>query len=270
MSTPAQRRPEGWSLAWIVWLTAFLVVEIPAALKRTGTLSQHVWMWFRGPLRRSVLASFMVSLTAHFVFQASAWWLLTAVPVAAVIVDSVWFGEMSLIDRAARALALRWLKGKVDGARKGGSAAMKLIDGNKRLIVVLAFIVSGFVALLTGNDVSQWIDLILRAMGWTDAALINDAKGLATQIVPMLFAIWAAVSALIKMWQQRKAGATLAEINSPTGVVKAAIADGTLRSNVPVVLSIADKPKPDLAAPPVEMLVMPASKVEVGKLQGKE
>jgi uncharacterized membrane protein len=29
------------------------------------------------------------------------------------------------------------------------------------LLVVLGFIVSSFVALLTGNDVSQWLDLIL-------------------------------------------------------------------------------------------------------------
>lgn len=127
-----------------------------------------------------------------------------------------------------RWLALRWLKSQVDAARKGGSHVLKLIDGNKRTIVTLGFVLSGFVALLTGSDVSQWIELMLRAFGWSDAGVIAGAKELATQIVPMLFAIWAAAGGLWKMWKQHKAGATAKEINSPAGVLKAAVADGSL------------------------------------------
>jgi hypothetical protein len=46
----------------------------------------------------------------------------------------------------------------------------------------------------------------------------------------MLFAIWAAIHSLWKMWKQHKAGATLPELNSTAGVVKAAIADGSLKA----------------------------------------
>lgn len=135
---------------------------------------------------------------------------------------------MSLLDKAVRGLALRWLKGKIGKARKGGSAVLRFLDGQKRLIVVLGFIVSGFVALLTGQDVSQWLDLGLRAFGWSDADIIANAKGLATQIVPLLFAIWASVHALVKMWKQHKAGASVAELGSTTAAVKQARAEGII------------------------------------------
>jgi len=111
---------------------------------------------------------------------------------------------------------------------------LKLLDGNKRLILVLGFIASGLVALATGHDVTQWIDLGLRAFGWQDAALIEFAKGIATQAVPLLWAIWASSHALLKMWRQHKAGATLTEINSPAGYVKQAVADGTISKLVPL------------------------------------
>jgi len=77
-----------WRWLWIGWLVAFLLVEIPAAIRKAklDTLSETVWAWFRGPWRRLVLAAFMVALTCHFVFGASAWWLLTAVPLVGVIV----------------------------------------------------------------------------------------------------------------------------------------------------------------------------------------
>jgi hypothetical protein len=140
---------------------------------------------------------------------------------------------VGLTDRIVRALALRWLRGRVDAARKRGSSVLRFLDGQKRLIVVLGFIVSGFVALLTGQDVGQWLDLLLRALGWQDAAIIADAKELATQIVPLLFAIWAAAHALWGMWKQHKAGARASELGSPVGVIRAAVADGTVKVVAP-------------------------------------
>jgi hypothetical protein len=147
---------------------------------------------------------------------------------------------VSLKDKIAKALALRWLRGRIEGARKKGSVMLKALDGQKRLIVVLGFIVSGFVGLLTGQDVGAYLDLLLRALGWSDPTLIGDAKGLATQVVPLLFAIWAAGSALLKLYQQHKAGATLVELGSSAGVIKAALTDGTLRTMdaTPTALSI--------------------------------
>lgn len=151
---------------------------------------------------------------------------------------------------------------------------LKLLDGNKRLLVVLGFTISSFVALLTGQDVSQWLDLALRAMGWTDPTTINDAKMLATEIAPLLFAVWAAVHALWKMWEQHKAGATVAQINSPIGVVKAAIADDMLKvqSASPVTLVMAAEPlvaeeaasTVSLRVQPIPPAPLPSTKVEVG------
>jgi hypothetical protein len=82
-----------WPWLWLAWLVAFLAVEIPAAIRKAknDTLSEHVWRWFRGPWRRLVIGAFMVALTCHFVFGASALWLLTAVPVAALIVYAEFF-----------------------------------------------------------------------------------------------------------------------------------------------------------------------------------
>jgi len=240
------------------WL-GFLLLDVVAAVRERGsthalTLSRNVWKWFDTGWKRSVLAAFLAAVGAHLVYEASPWWLLSAVPVVAVIVDAVWWaGEMSLIDRALRSLGTRWLRGKVDNARKGGSAVLKLMDGNKRLLVVLGFIVSGLVALVTGQDVSAWLDVILRATGWTNPEMIEGAKGLATQIVPMLFAIWAAAHALWKMRAQWKAGATASELNGPVGVVKAAVADGTLASatKTPVVLTMTDKASTPAKVEPV-------------------
>ena len=87
------KRPAGWSLLWLGWLLAFLFVELPAAIlpAKGDTLSEHVRRWFRGPWRRCILAAFMVALTCHFGFGASAWGLLTAVPVVACIVWAEFF-----------------------------------------------------------------------------------------------------------------------------------------------------------------------------------
>lgn len=73
-----------WSVAWLVWLAAFAVIEGMALFNsRPGdTLSEHVWAWFgtqrRKPgeperprsgwtqLRRFVLLAFLAWLFAHF------------------------------------------------------------------------------------------------------------------------------------------------------------------------------------------------------------
>jgi hypothetical protein len=67
------------TVAWVAWLGAFVVIEAVAIFRRRGgdTLSEHVWKWFAvgtptGPVtwtiraRRISLAAFMLWLTAHF------------------------------------------------------------------------------------------------------------------------------------------------------------------------------------------------------------
>lgn len=77
----------GFTIAWILWIAAFLVIEGIALFRKEkgDTLSEHVWKWFgtrrdveyevdesgqpKGWLRfgRFVLLAFMAWLTAHFV-----------------------------------------------------------------------------------------------------------------------------------------------------------------------------------------------------------
>ena len=87
----SREKPSGWTIAWLAWLLAFVVIEIPAALwSKGGTLSAHIWRrWFDELWERILLASWGVILfVAHFVFEAPAWWsvILGAVGVAAVII----------------------------------------------------------------------------------------------------------------------------------------------------------------------------------------
>lgn len=64
----------GFTVAWVMWLTMFGVIEGAAVLRkdRGDTLSEHVWKWFsvkeKAPgwlARRGVLAAFLVWLTVH-------------------------------------------------------------------------------------------------------------------------------------------------------------------------------------------------------------
>jgi hypothetical protein len=66
----------GWTVAWILWLAMFAVIELPAILNRDkgDTLSEHVWAWFavkgkpRGwQWRRLTLIVFLAWLVVHFI-----------------------------------------------------------------------------------------------------------------------------------------------------------------------------------------------------------
>jgi len=262
------KRPPG--LPWLVWLAAFLLVEIPAALRKSGTLSAAVWTWFRGPLRRSVLGAFMVTLTAHFVWQASPWWLLSAVPVAATIVDAVaWGGRNAMlfekqVKRLAIKLGLRWLGAKVAGARESGSEAMKALDGWKTWISAVVWIGVAFWALLSGQDLTPIAQGIAEALKWETPTGENVI--LYAMVANTLFAIWGVAGKVMKARAQAKAGATAGELLGPIGVIKAAVADGTLTAagRDPVVLNMTDKaPTEAKAAPIVAVMIAEPSPVSV-------
>jgi hypothetical protein len=129
---------------------------------------------------------------------------------------------VSLKDKVVRALALRWVRGKVERARKEGNAVMKLLDGNKRLIFVLVWLVGAVVQLFTGHDFSQIIGLVGGAIGWADPATLKLAQEAATFWAPLIFGLIAAGHATWKGWTQWKAGARVLEINSLEGYVKLA------------------------------------------------
>lgn len=66
---------DGYTIAWLLWILAFFVIEVPAILnKRLGdTLSEHVWRWFSvksrstgWKIRRFSLLALLAWLSAHF------------------------------------------------------------------------------------------------------------------------------------------------------------------------------------------------------------
>lgn len=79
-----------WAIAWILWLAAFLAVEIPAAIRKAklDTLSEHVSkIWFPLVWQRCVLAVFMLTLTSHFVLEwpGGSAIIATGLPVGSII-----------------------------------------------------------------------------------------------------------------------------------------------------------------------------------------
>jgi len=67
----------GYTVAWIAWLTAFGALELAALLDKRpeDTLSETVWRWFAvtdphakfGPVRRAALLMFLAWLSAHLI-----------------------------------------------------------------------------------------------------------------------------------------------------------------------------------------------------------
>ncbi|WP_406321036.1 hypothetical protein [Streptomyces sp. NBC_00519] len=64
-----------YSVAWLVWLGAFVGLEIPALFnrRRGDTFSEHIWRWFAvrssgryAVLRRLLLVAVLAWLVAHF------------------------------------------------------------------------------------------------------------------------------------------------------------------------------------------------------------
>jgi hypothetical protein len=66
---------DGFAIAWILWIIAFLIIEIIAVVRKApnDTLSEKVWAffsvkdkskWWR--LRRALLAGFLIWLFLHF------------------------------------------------------------------------------------------------------------------------------------------------------------------------------------------------------------
>jgi hypothetical protein len=65
---------DGFSVAWLMWLAMFGVIEGVALVRKEpgDTLSEHMWRWFAVKdkpngwrARRSVLGVFLVWLTGH-------------------------------------------------------------------------------------------------------------------------------------------------------------------------------------------------------------
>lgn len=135
---------------------------------------------------------------------------------------------MSVVDKIARKVALRWLRAKVHKAREGGSGMLKALDGWKSFIVTIGFIGASMVSLTTGHAVGELLQPVLQALGWADPAALARARGFATTVAPLLFALWAAASRLRKAVVQYKAGAALGDLLGVQGYVEQAWAEKIL------------------------------------------
>jgi hypothetical protein len=125
-----------WTRRWLLWLGAFLAIEIPAALNKEpdDTLSEKTWDWFSVRerrrfwlARRIILGLFMAELTAHFLtggvypITGGAAVIATALPTSLVIVlSSVFEGG-----------TVNWLKSVwawLNGKKTAIGATLELIE----------------------------------------------------------------------------------------------------------------------------------------------
>lgn len=73
-----------WTVMWVLWITAFGLIEGPALLTRTpgATLSEHVWAWFRVRDKRPTAVTWVLRgvllaiLTWFFGHLGFGWWSL--------------------------------------------------------------------------------------------------------------------------------------------------------------------------------------------------
>lgn len=137
---------------------------------------------------------------------------------------------MSIKDRLVRWAIIRWVSGKLEKWKDGGGAVWNFMDGRKGLWISIGVMIASVIFLMTGVDVSQWLELGLKSAGMSDPAMIEEAKKLATAWAPLIAAAIAATHTWIKNRRQRKAGATMAEAGSLVGQAKLAIAEGVIQT----------------------------------------
>lgn len=135
---------------------------------------------------------------------------------------------MGLKDRIVRALALRWLRGKLGKWKDGGSDVWKFMNGQKGKWFCILYLVAWVVNYLTGTDITAWLDMGIKAAGMSDVLLIEVAKQFAASWGAPVAAFVIAAHGLYKQYKQRKAGATLGEVGSLVGQVKAAMVSGQI------------------------------------------
>ena len=111
---------DGWTLAWLLLMAAFLAVELPGVWHRGATFSEHVWgRWFPEKWQRGVFLFFWSGvLGVHFWDAGAHWWssgMMVAIaacgPLAIVVKrEGAMFGKIGAFF------------GKVGGWLKGGTS----------------------------------------------------------------------------------------------------------------------------------------------------
>ena len=136
---------------------------------------------------------------------------------------------------------------------------LKLLDGWKTWLSAVVWTLTLFFALIAGQDLTPIAQGIAKAMRWETPA--GEALVFYGMIANSLFALWGIVAKVLKARAQRRAGATFSELGSPIGVVKAALADGTLAvaSTLPATLIMTPSASTPLAGDGVALVVKPAA-----------
>lgn len=104
-------------------------------------------------------------------------------------------------------VAAWWLRRKADSARKGkeGVVVQKLLavlDGYKRVIVILAFVGNAVLELATGHSYAHVLNLLFGALGWGDLA---GAGVSAASVAAAATVMWAVVDGIAKAGATRAA-----------------------------------------------------------------
>lgn len=102
---------------------------------------------------------------------------------------------------------------------------LKMLDGWKNRIVVIAYVAALVTALATGHDYHQITEGLLAALGYHGTP--NDWQ-IAGVIASNLMAVWGVIDTVIKMVKQRRAGASWTEVFSTPGYAKQAIREGVI------------------------------------------
>jgi hypothetical protein len=131
---------------------------------------------------------------------------------------------MGLKDKVVRALALRWLRGKVEDLRgkkseSGMGKVLRALDGWKLVIAVLGIFSCGVYDAYHNGHTGQFLASVLTTIGWLPP---GEWTGEAmTKAVLGAVAILGLVGKLIKAQQQRMAGSSMSGLLSTEGYLKA-------------------------------------------------
>jgi hypothetical protein len=134
---------------------------------------------------------------------------------------------------------------------------LKLLDGWKTWGSAVVWTLTLLFALIVGQDLTPIAQGIATALHWeTPTGETLVFYGL---IANSFFALWGVAAKVVKARAQRRAGATLREMGSPIGVVKAALADGSLSvdSTRPATLVMTQGGEPVTGTAAVTLIVQP-------------
>lgn len=142
---------------------------------------------------------------------------------------------------------------------------MKILDGWRTWLSAVGWIGVLIYGTATGHDVRPIAEAIAKAVGVTSPTATDWMFYFVA--ANSALALWGICGKAYKGWKQWRAGASLSQLESPQGVIRLAIADGTLTSatGVSVVLNMTDKaPTEAKAAPVVASLVAEPTPTEAG------